>query len=257
MRRRAAGRRKGQRSAVSSKRCLRILLWRCCFALLVLAPLCAYPAETEANPDATAASSQSRPNSILVFAGRLSTTDFASTLLFNLRYTPEPGKPAYDNDIAGIEYERDVYELARNLRLRVEGGLADRFGHYLVCCQPGPYPDATVTIADPIHSLEAWGGGKVRWENLPLGGFAKLALAGTVGLSAVTRPIGRERQREIDDHGNAHVLFYIAPEVAASLNAYRNFELVIRVPHRSGAGGTLGHMEEGYNADVVGIRYYF
>lgn len=108
-----------------------------------------------------------------------------------------------------------------------------------------------------IHTFEVWSGDKVRWENFRLGDFAKLALAGTVGISVVTRPIGRERQREIDDHGNAHLLFYVAPELAISPNAHPEFELVVRIPHRSGAERILGNMDEGYNADVVGIRYSF
>jgi hypothetical protein len=74
-----------------------------------------------------------RPNALLVFAGRLSTTDMASTMVFDLNYTPRQNKPSYDNDIVGAAYERDLFELGRDLRLRVEGGLAERFGHFLLC----------------------------------------------------------------------------------------------------------------------------
>lgn len=74
-----------------------------------------------------------RPNAILVFAGRMSTTDLATTMLFDIRYRPEQGQPSYDNDIAGVEYEHDLFELAQDVRVRFEAGLADRFGHYLVC----------------------------------------------------------------------------------------------------------------------------
>jgi hypothetical protein len=73
-------------------------------------------------------------NSVMFFGGRLSTTDFASTVLFNLNYGPQDGygKQGFDNYIAGIDYERNALELARDLRLRAEVGVDDRFGHYRV-----------------------------------------------------------------------------------------------------------------------------
>lgn len=51
-------------------------------------------------------------------------------MLFDIRYRPEDGQPpSYDNDIAGAEYEHDLFELAHDVRDRFEAGLADRFGH--------------------------------------------------------------------------------------------------------------------------------
>jgi hypothetical protein len=49
--------------------------------------------------------------------------------------------------------------------------------------------------------------------------------------------------------------FYFAPEVGLSVSELPRFELVVRVSHRFGGGTTLGHMESGYNADVIGVRY--
>lgn len=208
---------------------------------------------------------RTRPNSVLLFGGRLSTTDLPSTLLFNLNYTPHGGphgaKPAFDNNIVGVDYERDLLELAHDLRLRAEGGIDDRFGHYLVCCvtllpHDPLVADRTSRTRGLTQSFELWAGGKVRWENFKLGGV-NLEVAGTVGLSGVNRTIGRERQRAIDQHGNAHVLGFVAPELGVSLERVPHFELVVRVMHRSGAGGAFGGMREGYNADVVGLRYAF
>jgi len=202
-----------------------------------------------------------RPDAIMVFGGRLSTTDFATTLLFNLSYhretVPLPGPPSYDNDIAGVEYEHDLFDFKHDLHFLAEVGLADRFGHYLVCCQVPGYPDSTVLTNNRIHTFELWTGGKFRWDNFHLGDFGLLEVAVTGGFSAVSRPLGRERQRQIDDGGNAHFLYYFAPEIGFSLRAHPNLELVMRVPHRSGGGGTLGDMEEAYNANVLGLRYSF
>jgi len=233
----------------------------CLFVFAILAPIGAALADGAAPADDTSHAPTSRPNSVLLFAGRLSTTDLASTMLFNLRYTPTQGKPSFDNDIVGLEYERDLLEVAHDVRLRAEGGVAERYGHYLVCClqvpDNVPHPDLTQRLNGRVYSTEAWLGGKIRWENFHLGHGIRLEIAGTIGLSGVTRTIGRERQREIDDGGNAHVQGYIAPELGVSIDSLPNFELVVRMPHRSGAAGTFGRMREAYNADVVGVRYYF
>jgi hypothetical protein len=233
--------------------------------LAVLTPAAVCLAQIGAETLQPSEAARTRPNSVLLFGGRLSTTDLTSTLLFNLNYSPHPGsqgaKPAFDNDIVGVEYERDVLQLAHDLRLRAEGGIDDRFGHYLVCCltlnpRDPLRADRTSRTRGLTQSVEVWAGGKVRWENFKLGGI-NLEVAGTVGLSGVSRTLGRERQRAIDDHGNAHVLGFVAPELGASLERVPRFELVVRVMHRSGAGGTFGGIREGYNADVVGLRYTF
>lgn len=120
-----------------------------------------------------------------------------------------------------------------------------------------PLPDRTVQTDGRVYATEFWAGRKLRWERLHVGGGVLLELAGTVGLSAVTRFLGRERQRAIDEDGDAHLLYYFAPELGLSFERLPSLELVVRVPHRSGGDRTLGHMEEGYNADVVGVRYSF
>jgi len=229
-------------------------------ALVAPAVVCfAQTAPSEQSAD----TARSRRNSLMVFGGRLSTTDFTSTLLFNLNYRPDNGfgKIAWDNYIAGADYDRDIVGLAHDLRLRAEVGVDDRFGHYVVCClipkpYDPPYSDRTVWHSSMVHSAELRVGATVRWENLKLWG-ARFEVAGTVGLSAVTRTLGRERQREIEYHANAHLLGYVAPELGVSLDRSPQFELVVRVMHRSGAGGLFGGMKEGYNADVIGVRYAF
>jgi len=237
------------------------LLCRHWVLLFLLAPIYAYAVEDQTEPEVANVSTTARQNAILVFGGRMSTTDFATTMLYNTRFDPQtesPGyAPSYDNDIFGVEYEHELRQFPHDLHLRAETGIADRFGHYLVCCQSLPYPDQTVQTQNRIHTIEIWAGGKLRWDNIHVGSSFLLEFAGTVGLSAVSRAIGRERQRQIDDNGNAHLLYYLAPEMGISMSAHPNFELVLRVPHRSGGGRTLGNMEEGYNANVVGVRYSY
>ena len=52
----------------------------------------------------------SRPSSILVFAGRMSTTDIWSTMAFNLNKTGTG--LYYDNYIVGAAYDRDLFDFS-------------------------------------------------------------------------------------------------------------------------------------------------
>ncbi len=69
--------------------------------------------------------------------------------------------------------------------------------------------------------------------------------------------MGEEIQREKGRGGNASFLFYLGPEVAFSFPGFRRWEIVYRLHHRSGAGGLLGGLYEGYNSNTIGIRYRF
>lgn len=240
---------------------MKLALGRLALALAALGCLgsCS-AAETDPTSLPQAAATWERRNAVMLFGGRLSTTDFASTLLFNQSYSGN--KPAYDNSMIGVEYERDVLQVAPDLLLRIEAGVDDRFGHYLVCClivkphDPRHFSDPTVLTDGEVHSFEFWDGVKLRWQDFKVGAV-RIEFAGTIGLSVVTRTIGRERQRVIDDHGAGHLLGFIAPEIGFSLAQAPRFELTARVMHRSGAGGLFGGVKEGYNANVVGLRYTF
>ncbi|HEY1426290.1 MAG TPA: hypothetical protein VGF50_06420 [Caulobacteraceae bacterium] len=76
-------------------------------------------------------------------------------------------------------------------------------------------------------------------------------------VSRLRGSIGRERERALSQHGNAHFLFYFGPELAFSLTRRERIELTFGVHHRSGANRALGHIEEGYDANTLGLRYRF
>ena len=209
------------------------------------------PAQAETVPirrvDFVAAAAPAAPqNSIFVFAGRLSTTAMGDTALFNLGFDGQ----GYDNFVAGIAYQRDLWRW-HGFVIAAEVGVADRFGHYRVCC----------TIAAERGSLvqsgELWGAAAMRFEFAPLFNTIRISPGFAIGLSGTTNSIGREREREITRHGNARVLGYLGPEIAMSLVDFPNLELVMRLHHRSGANGTFGKVQEGYNAYVFGGRWRF
>ena len=105
-------------------------------------------------------------------------------------------------------------------------------------------------------SAEIWGGPSVHYRGFSIGSLT-ISPGLVFGLSAVTDAIGIERQREIDNSGNATLLFYFGPELAFRFKQLPNVEFVFRTHHRSGAEGTLGNMREGANANIFGVRFHF
>jgi hypothetical protein len=169
------------------------------------------------------------PNSIFLFGGKLTTGNMGQTAQFwNVRYE--------ENHIAGAAYARDLVPLVGGFVLAGEIGLADRFGDR--------------------HSLEGWLGPQLRHTGFAIGPIL-VRPSITAGLSVIQRPIGIEITRELEAHGDARTLFYLGPELALSMSQWPNVELVYRLHHRSGALGTLGGLEEGHNANVLGVRARF
>jgi hypothetical protein len=185
-------------------------------------------------------------NSLMVFGGAMSATTLGRTLVLN--QIPWTSQRSYDNYIVGAAYRRDFLQFW-HLTVGGEVGIADRFGHFVVCC------DDPVVSSSVVRSGELWAGGTFRTDFLL--GSLRVTPGVTVGFSATTNSIGREREREITENGNARLLGYLSPEVAFSSVSSPNLELVFRVQHRSGAAGTFGRLFEGYNADVVGLRSRF
>jgi hypothetical protein len=199
------------------------------------------------------------PNSLLVFGGAMSTVNFGSTLFFDTFpvFTGSIGGRKYDNFIAGGAYQRDWYSFGSGFVIAGEIGIADRFGHYAVCCDPSG-PGQTVLTSGIVNSGELWFGPAIRYESLVLFDALRVIPGITAGLSATTNSIGKERQRELTTAGgDARFLGYLGPEIAFSWVTAPQWELVIAMHHRSGANGTLGHLMEGYNANVAGLRYRF
>jgi hypothetical protein len=196
----------------------------------------------------------SRPNSILMFAGRMSTTSFGNTLLFNL---DENGSgPHYDNYIVGAAYDRDLVDLGHGFYFGVEVGIADRYGNYKQCCNP------IVLSSSILQSAELWAGPQIRYAGILLFDVVRIGGGVTFGLSAATASIGTEAEREVQAPGNARLLYYLGPELDFSTPRLPNIEFVLKVQHRSGGKlvpvlPTLGNLAEGYNANVAGIRYRF
>ena len=108
-----------------------------------------------------------------------------------------------------------------------------------------------------INSPEIWFGSRFSFDGLTLFNTFRIGGGMTFGFSFTGDSIGVERGREIVKNGSARVLGYLGPEIFFALADHPEWEIVYRLHHRSGANGTFGHMGEGYNANVLGVRYRF
>jgi hypothetical protein len=170
-----------------------------------------------------------RTDSILVFGGVFSKG--------NLQESLTPFVAHERNYLVGIAYARDFVNLGGGFNLGGEVGYAARFG-------------------EDRDSSELWAGPALRHRGFPIGNLVTLSPALVLGFSAVTAPIGIESGREIKHGGTASVLFRFSPELAFRFDAWKNFELVYRIHHRSGLYGIIGDLKEGSNAHVIGLRWY-
>jgi hypothetical protein len=217
----------------------------------------AFPALSNAADIETAGIEASQPgarsNSLLFFSGRMSTTDIYSTMALNL--IKPPGQN-YDNYVAGVAYNRDIINLGYSFHLGAEVGVADRFGRHKQCCDP------IIRSSSIVHSAEVWGGAHLRYTGFTLFDAVRVGFGVTFGLSAVNSSIGSEARWAAQNFSTNHLLYYFGPELGIAFLNTPNFELVIRLHHRSGGKTvpflpTIADRGEGYNASVAGIRYFF
>jgi hypothetical protein len=168
------------------------------------------------------------PNGVLLFVGQFTTVDVYKSLL--------PTAPHESNYIAGGAYERDFFQ-KWGFALGTEIGVAERFGMG--------------------KSFEAWAGLNVRYTAFVFLNSVRIIPGLTFGLSAITKPVGIEAEREAAAQGDARLLGYLGPELAISFVNFPNLEFVYRLQHRSGANGTLGKLSDTANANVFGLRFRF
>jgi hypothetical protein len=193
----------------------------------------------------------SQPNlkqSVFGFAGRTNSGNLGSTFVYGVG---APERIFYDNYILGGAYQRDFFQFNSGLLIGAEVGLADRFGHYSICCNTIIYSNSVV------QSAELWGGASFRTQGFALFDTVRVSPGFVFGLSLISNPIGQEAEHQIVHQGSAKILFYLGFDLAFALAKLPDTELVFRIQHRSGAHGALGAMKEGNNANVIGIRQRF
>jgi hypothetical protein len=193
----------------------------------------------------------SQPNlkqSVFGFVGRTDSGNLGSTFVYGVG---APERIFYDNYIVGGAYQRNFFQFNSGLLIGAEVGLADRFGHYSICCNTIVYSNSVV------QSAEVWAGASFRTQGIALFDAVRVSPGFVFGLSLISNPIGQEGEHQIVHQGSAKILFYMGFDLAFALANLPDTELVFRIQHRSGAYGTLGALKEGNNANVIGIRQRF
>ena len=174
------------------------------------------------------AQAQSLPDeNIFVFGGPLTGGYFGDAL--------QPWRWDLETNVfAGVGYQQFFHEY-NSFQLGIEVG-------------------AGIRIGSPV-SGEAWMGLVGRLGTFELGPL-NITPALTGGFSVVTDTIGVETVRTAAAGQSAHVLYYLAPEIAVSVDGHPEWEAFGRVQHRSGGFGTIAHID-GANAVTAGLRYKF
>jgi hypothetical protein len=164
---------------------------------------------------------------VFIFGGPLTAGYFGDTL--------QPWRWKLESNVfAGVGYQHFFHEY-HSFQMGIEVG-------------------AGVRIGAPV-SGEAWMGLVSRLGTFEIGPL-NITPSITGGLSVVTDTIGVETEREMEAGQSAHVLYYLAPEIAVSVDEYEQWEAFGRVQHRSGGFGTIAHID-GSNAVTAGLRYKF
>jgi len=180
------------------------------------------------SPAAIAGSERSR-NSVLLFGGPMMKGHFPgdAAIPFGSRFDRRM--------IFGAALQHEYARFENGVSLGAEAGFAGRTG--------------------PDFSGEIWGGASISHVGLTFGQIS-ISPSLVVGLSAVNKAVGIERQRE-GAKGDARLLFYLAPELQFRTAALPGVALVYRIHHRSGAWHTLGNMRDATNSNVIGLKIDF
>lgn len=191
---------------------------------------------------ASAEDSEVAPNSLAIFAGQATWTNFTEGM-----YAP------WKNDLTDI----GVVGLAYSHRF---GSINDFTGGML----PSGFGDHLFIEGEFGGSLrfgdesmgEGWLAAYVRYDNLPWNDYVYTTLAVNTGVSLLTETSGFERSR--DSKGEAaKLLHYMGPEITFASPENKNLELLVRYHHRSGVFGLFDGVVSGSTFITAGVRYRF
>jgi hypothetical protein len=188
------------------------------------------------------AGSRGEADSVMVFVGVASETNFAEIL-----YSPWTAE-LNDIGVIGASYSHrvgTVNELAGNFGL---GQIGDDL---TVETEAG----ASVRFGDE-NLGEAWVGLYLRYDDLPWNDTIYTTIAANTGVSLLTEISEFEEGR--DSKGRSSVLLhYLGPEVTFANPENKDLELVIRYHHRSGVFGLFDGVVSGSTFIGAGIRVRF
>ena len=169
----------------------------------------------------------SRPWSVMIFQGFGTSTDLGQTLLLDIK--------SEDSLFTGLVANRKMFRFWRYFTFELEGQVVR---HY--------------------RKQEHWeynGLFMVRFHPFLLDPTIDIELAVGEGLSYATRTPVIEEEQHPD--ASSRFLNYLVFEIAFTHVQYREWSLVARIHHRSGAFGLFNGTRGGSNFLALGLRYHF
>jgi len=161
---------------------------------------------------------------------------YVETSMTDIFFDPKPAPWDWDyGDInfASLTFGRKVADYGHLISLEPEVGLGRRFG------------DA--------DEYEFWGALYIRWNPFPWDHIIDTSIAISTGVSYASQNNELEEDRA---KSNASFLHYFSPEITLAAPGDSSVSFVIRLHHRSGAGGLLGE-SGGFQYLMFGLRAYF
>ncbi len=191
---------------------------------------------------ASADDSQPGNNSLAVFAGQATWTNFTESM-----YAPWSNDMT-DIGVAGIAYSHRFGSLNDFTGGMLPSGFGD---HTFIEGEAG----ASFRFGDE-HMGEGWLAAYLRYDNLPWNDYVYTTLAVNTGVSYLTETSEFERSRDSKSEA-AKLLHYMAPEITFANPENKNLELLLRYHHRSGVFGLFDGVVSGSTFITAGLRYRF
>ncbi len=191
---------------------------------------------------ASADDSEPAPNSIAIFAGQATWTNFTESM-----YAPWKNDLT-DIGVAGLAYSHRFGSVNDFTGGMLPSGIGD---HLFIEGEAG----ASLRFGDESMG-EGWLAAYLRYDNLPWNDYIYTTLAVNTGVSFLTETSSFERSR--DSKGEAaKLLHYMGPEITFANPENKNLELLVRYHHRSGVFGLFDGVVSGSTFITAGVRYRF
>lgn len=161
---------------------------------------------------------------------------YVETSMSSIFFDPKPAPWSWDyGDInfTSLTFARKIAEYGNYISFEPEVGVGKRFG------------DA--------NEYEFWGALYGRWNGFPWDHIIDTSVAVSTGVSYASNSNRLEENRV---NGNASWLHYFSPEITLAAPDESSVSFVIRLHHRSGAGGLFAE-SGGFQYLMLGLRVHF
>lgn len=106
-------------------------------------------------------------------------------------------------------------------------------------------------------AAEGWAALGFYWTRFPWDNYLHTKIGFAEGLDLATQIDRGERIRALPGRTGSVLLNYFAPEIDFSLPRFPDYELVLRINHRSGIWGLINKVSGGIQYGEAGLRVYF